>query len=444
MARKPLDAKLSGLRALHGATQLAAPAPSAARGTPAPERERSDRTDFKTLAAWKELQFGLSAAAVLNLDPPFFRPVSAARGTELCIRGQWVENFASYDYLSLNRSPEVAAAVAAAVADWGVSATASRLVGGNLAYHDQLEEELAEFLGVEAALCLVSGHGTNQAILRTLCGPGDLIAVDQLAHNSIYEGIRISGAAHVTFPHNDADWLDAKLREIREDYDRVLVVTEGLFSMDGDTPDLSKFTALRRRHDVWLMLDEAHSIGVLGATGRGVCEAQGIDPAEIDVVMGTLSKTFCSAGGFVAGSKALIEAIGFKAPGFIYSVGLSAPHAAASLAALRALRADPGRTARLRSLGQYFRERAVAAGLDCGASEGYAIAPVMLGDSVRATWVSNQLLASGYNVLPIIAPAVPERHARLRFFLNAGHREEVIDAVIARTAELVEEVQTAF
>ncbi|RWR27020.1 aminotransferase class I/II-fold pyridoxal phosphate-dependent enzyme [Sinirhodobacter populi] len=433
MTQQTNSQKLDALRRLHASTRHARPA-TPERGAAKPA---SSRTDFTTLPAWKEMQFGLATAAALGLDPPFFRPVSAARGTQLCINGQWVENFASYDYLSLNRGPEVAQAVAQAVADWGVSATASRLVGGNLAYHDALEDELADFLGTEAALTMVSGHGTNQAILRTLCGPGDLIAVDQLAHNSIYEGIRVSGAAHVTFPHNDADWLDRKLSEIREDYDRVLVVTEGLFSMDGDVPDLARFTAIRRRHDTWLMLDEAHSIGVLGKTGRGIREEQGIDPAEVDIVMGTLSKTFCSAGGFVAGSRALIETIGFKAPGFIYSVGLSAPHAAASLAALRALRADPGLPERLRGLGRHFRAQAQAAGLDCGPSEGYAIAPVMLGDSVRATWISNQLLAAGFNVLPIIAPAVQERHARLRFFLNVGHDAAVIDAVIAKTAELV-------
>ncbi len=435
MPQKPKSQGLDALRQLHARisqVQMAEPEPTAQT---APQM-RSSRSDFSTLPAWQEMRFGLAAAAALNLDPPFFRPVSAARGTQVCIHDRWVENFASYDYLSLNRSPAVAEAVARAVADWGVSATASRLVGGNLAYHEALEDELADFLGTESALTMVSGHGTNQAILRTLCGPKDLIAVDQLAHNSIYEGIRVSGAAHLSFPHNDHAWLDWKLSEIREDYDRVLVVTEGLFSMDGDTPDLAKFVEIRRRHDTWLMVDEAHSIGVLGKTGRGLREEQGIDPACVDIVMGTLSKAFCSAGGFVAGSRTLIETIGFKAPGFVYSVGLSAPHAAASLAALRALRADPGLPARLRGLGQYFHDQAKAMGLDCGPSQGYAIAPIMIGDSAGATRISNQLLAEGFNVLPIIAPAVLERQARLRFFLNIAHDRQKIDEVIRLTAAL--------
>ena len=437
MTLKSSPSKLDALRQLHDRTRgvpLAQPAVASAA------RARGGRTDFTSLPAWKEMQLGLAAAAALQIEPPFFRPVSAARGTQLCIHGKWVENFASYDYLSLNRSASVARAVGQAVTDWGVSATASRLVGGNLAYHDLLEDELADFLGTEAALAMVSGHGTNQAILRTLVGPGDLIAVDQLAHNSIYEGIRLSGAAHVTFPHNDHAWLDQKLADIRDDYNRVIVVTEGLFSMDGDTPDLAALVAIRRRHDTWLMVDEAHSFGTLGATGRGIREQQGIAASEIDIIMGTLSKTLCSAGGFVAGSKALIEILAFKAPGFVYSVGLSAPHSAASLAALRALRADPSLPGQLHARAIAFRERLIALGLDVGLSEGWPIIPVMVGDSARAARLSNRLLAEGFNVLPIIAPAVQERHARLRFFLNAAHDPSALEAVATATAALLREI----
>jgi 8-amino-7-oxononanoate synthase len=429
--------QLDKLRQLHGRTRNIALLPDTGARLPAKD---SPRRDFTTLPAYKEMELALAAAAALRIEPPFFRPVSAARGTQLCIHGKWVENFASYDYLSLNRHPVVARAVNDAVAGWGVSATASRLVGGNLAYHDQLEHELADFLGAEAALVMVSGHGTNQAILRTLLGPGDLIAVDQLAHNSIYEGIRLSGAAHISFPHNDHDWLDRKLAEIRDDHARVLIVTEGLFSMDGDMPDLAALVSIRNRHDCWLMVDEAHSFGTLGASGRGISEQQGIDPAQIDILMGTLSKSLCSAGGFVAGCKALIDILAVKAPGFVYSVGLSAPHSAASLAALRALRADPALPRQLQQKAERFRDRLQGLGLDVGLSQGWPIVPVMVGDSARAAQLSNQLLAEGFNVLPIIAPAVQERHARLRFFLNLAHDERIIDRLAQKTAQLMRDM----
>ena len=150
---------------------------------------------------------------------------------------------------------------------WGVSATASRLVGGERSIHGDLERKLAGFIDTQSALVLVSGHATNLAIMRTLMGPGDLVVVDALAHNSIYEGIRASGAAHITFPHNDFDWVDRKLGEVRDSYTNVIVAVEGLYSMDGDAPDLARFVDVKSRHDAWLMVDEAHSIGVLGKQG---------------------------------------------------------------------------------------------------------------------------------------------------------------------------------
>jgi 8-amino-7-oxononanoate synthase len=419
---------LSDLRALHGG---AVKPPVRVQPLPA-----KGRADFRTLASYRQVQIALAAAETFQLPSPYFRRIDAVEGQKVQINGRWATNFAGYDYLSLNTSDLLKDRVVAAVRDWGVSARASRLVGGNCAYHEALERGLAGFLGTEAALVMVSGHGTNQSILRTLVGPGDLIAVDALAHNSIYEGVRLSGAAHVTFPHNDFGWLDRHLETNRDQFNRVIVVIEGLYSMDGDCPDLAEFVRLKQRHDAWLMVDEAHSIGVLGASGRGIAEEQGVDPAAIDIVMGTLSKTFCSAGGFVAGTRDLIDVLKYNAPGFVYSVGLSAPNTAAALAALEELQRSPARTARLRRLGQHFLKAARSSGLDCGPNQGFAIAPVIVGDSILATRLSAQLLDSGFNVLPIIAPAVPEKSARLRFFLNAGHDVDAIDAVIAKTAEL--------
>jgi 8-amino-7-oxononanoate synthase len=425
---------MTSLRQAHAVTKVAEPRLHAVARDAALAR----RADFTTHARFRQMQLGLAAADTLGVASPFFRRGDAVDGTRVLIGGEWKENFASYDYLSLNHSARVSDAARGAVTKWGVSATASRLVGGNFAYHDDLESAISAFIGTEAALCLVSGHATNQALIRTLTGPGDLVLVDALAHNSIYEGIRSAQVAHLTFPHNDWSWVDAKLDQVRDAYDRVLIVIEGLYSMDGDAPDLARFVETKARHDCWLMVDEAHSIGVLGATGRGICEEQGVAPSQVDILMGTLSKSFCSAGGYIAGSQPLIDIMRFNAPGFVFSVGLSAPNAAAALAAVTGAMMEPGRTARLRHLGRTFLQKAKAAGLDCGASQGFAVAPILIGDSLQATWISNALLAAGFNVLPIIAPAVPDKSARLRFFLNADHGDAAIDAVIAETARLVE------
>lgn len=434
----PYRKVVESLRAAHGQARTL-PDP---KRLPAPGPKDPSATDFGTLPGYRAVVLAQTAAEMLGLPSPFFRVVDAVEGTRVSIAGHWIENFASYDYLSLNQSPQIADRVAQAVRAHGVSATASRLVGGNHAVHAELETALAGFIGTEAALAFVSGHATNQAVLRVLMGAQDLVAVDALAHNSVFEGIRVSGAKHITFPHNDWQALDRRMEEMREDHKRVLIVIEGLYSMDGDRPDLEAFIALKRRHDAWLMVDEAHSLGVLGPTGRGICEETGVSAGDIDVIMGTLSKTLCSAGGFIAGSRVLIDLLRFQAPGFVYSVGLSIPNTAAALAALTALNEDPGLVARLQSVCAHFRDKARALDLDTGSATGSAVMPVIIGDSLRAVWVSARLLESGFNVLPIIAPAVPERSARLRFFLNAGHEATQIDAALDRTAALVAEARS--
>ncbi|MEM0949214.1 MAG: aminotransferase class I/II-fold pyridoxal phosphate-dependent enzyme [Pseudomonadota bacterium] len=392
--------------------------------------------DFSKHPAYSEVRIAKAASETIGVGSPYFRVVQEVDGTRVKIDGRWVRNFASYDYLSLNGTSAVRDGARAAVAEWGVSATASRLVGGETTMHGTLEKKLADFLRTEAALALVSGHGTNMALVSTLVGPGDLVLVDSLAHNSIYEGIRRSGAAHATFPHNDHRWVDDHLATMRDKHKNVLIAVEGLYSMDGDAPDLPRFIALKERHNAWLFVDEAHSVGVLGETGRGICEASGVDPKQIEVIMGTLSKSFCSCGGFVAGSAALIDLVRYRAPGFVYSVGLSAPNTAAAIGAVDAIVAEPNRLARLRDVGQTFRTRAQKLGLDTGESQGHAICPIIIGDSLQAVWISNRLLEAGFNVLPIIAPAVPDRSARLRFFLNSDHDEASIAAVLKETAKL--------
>ncbi|MEM9047279.1 MAG: aminotransferase class I/II-fold pyridoxal phosphate-dependent enzyme [Pseudomonadota bacterium] len=394
--------------------------------------------DFADLPANKQVKMTKAVAELTGLASPFFRNhvVTSTAGARInqtdCI------NFASYNYLGLNDHPKVRAAAREAVDRWGVSAGASRLVGGEHPYHRPLEARLAEALGTDACLVMVSGHATNVTTIGTLMGPRDLVLVDSLIHNSVSEGIRLSGAQRISFPHNDWGWVDETLRRSRKQYDNVLIVVEGLYSMDGDSPDLARFVEVKARHAAWLMVDEAHSLGVLGETGRGIAEAQGVDPASVEIWMGTLSKTLSSCGGYIAGPSALIEVLRYTAPGFVFSVGLAAPLAATALAALDVMLDEPARIARLEANGQRLRRRAVEAGLDTGYSEGHAVTPIIIGDSFRTAMIADDILRDGVNALPIIAPAVPDKQARLRFFLTSEHTGDQIDRAVAVTAAAVE------
>lgn len=399
---------------------------------------------FADLEAYERIALAQAAGDELGVASPFFRSIETSSGPHVVINGAPCINFASYDYLSMNHHPSLSAAVGQAVTDHGVSASASRLVGGQHDFHSALERQLAAFVGTEDAVALVSGYLTNFSALRSLVGEGDLVLVDSRAHNSIYEGTRASRADHVSFPHNDWAWAAEYLEGNRQNYRRVLIAIEGLYSMDGDTPDLKRFVELKQKFGAWLLLDEAHSIGVLGATGRGLCEEQGVAVSDVDVIMGTLSKSLCSCGGFLAGTAALGELIRFSAPGFVYSVGLSVPNTAAANAALDLLASEPERVTQLKSLGVAFQKLAHDLDLDTAQAGPYAVQPIVIGDSLRTVWVSNALLDEGFNVLPIIAPAVPDKSARLRFFLNADHTIEDMRRALEATARLIERSKSQF
>jgi 8-amino-7-oxononanoate synthase len=242
------------------------------------------------------------------------------------------------------------------------------------------------------------------------------------------------------FAHNDVAALERVLRSLRPRVKRILVAIEGHYSMDGDVPDLPAILEVVRRHGAHLMVDEAHSIGVLGRTGRGVAEHFGVDPSGVDIWMGTLSKTLCACGGYIAGSRDLVEYLRCSAPGFVYSVGMSPPVAAAAVAALEVMRVEPWRVARLNENARLFLREARAAGLDTGGSIGAAIVPVIIGSSIRAARVADLLFRRGINVQPILHPAVPERSARLRFFLSSLHTEAQVRRAVAETASAIAEV----
>ena len=390
---------------------------------------------FEDLPEYKRVVAKKSASELCGVDNPFYRPHDAAAGATSTIRGEIVVNFASYDYLGTNQHAEIASAAKAAVERFGLSASASRLVAGERPVHAELEGRLASVYGTEAAVCFVSGYLTNATAISAILGPQDLVIHDELIHNSVLAGIKLSGAARRFFKHNDPADLEVVLKSLSGEFRRVLVIVEGVYSMDGDIADLPAFLDLRARYGFWLMVDEAHALGVLGATGRGTFEHFGVDPRQVDLWMGTLSKTTSSCGGYIAGCQALIDILKAEAGGFVYSVGLAPALAAGAIASLDVLARENWRVGALQENGKHFLRLAQKAGLDTGLSEGFSVVPVLVGDSLRAVQLSNELLESGVNVLPIIYPAVQEGMARLRFFITCDHTPEQMERAVGLTAE---------
>jgi 8-amino-7-oxononanoate synthase len=397
--------------------------------------DRSAWLDFNNLPGYAEQRLLRAAASAMGLQNPYFLLHERDAGASTVIDGRRMINFSSYDYLGFNHHPAVRAAAQAAINRYGVSASASRLVAGERPIHRALESALADHYRQEGCVTYVSGHAANVATIGALLGPRDLIVHDALAHNSILIGAQLSRAERRSFAHNDMTALDSMLQEIRGRYERALIVAEGLYSMDGDVCDLPRLAELKERHQAWLMIDDAHGLGVLGPRGLGVFEHFDLDPRRIDIWMGTLSKTLAACGGYIAGSAALIEFLKYAAGGFVYSVGMPPPVAAAALAALELLHGAPQRVERLRANARLLVSAARRAGLDVGVSESEAIVPIVTGSSIRAVALSQRLFQRNINVQPIIAPAVPERLARLRFFLSSEHAPEDIESTVPAIAE---------
>ncbi len=372
-----------------------------------------------------------------GLENPYFRVHDGSTGSTASIGGRVVLNFANYNYLGLSGDARVNAAAMDAVRRYGTSVSASRIVSGERPVHQELEQELASFIGVEDCIAYIGGVTTNVSTISHLIGTGDVVLCDELLHNSAMQGALFSGAHRLTFPHNDFGAADRLLSEVRSRYRRALVVIEGVYSADGDIPDLAQFVAMKRRHEAWLMVDEAHSIGVLGATGRGLAEHAGVSPRVVDLWMGTLSKSLASVGGYIGARREIIEYLKYTAPGFVFSVGMAPANAAAALEALRILRREPERVAALHENARLFLDLARRHGLNTGSSLGTPIVPVILGETVRSVRVSQQLLERGINVQPMVAPAVSESAARLRFFIASTHTRDQIHETVNTVASLV-------
>ena len=392
-----------------------------------PQRRQSPLSQHRGL---RELERWRDAADKNGIEVPYFKSSEGIASAQIRQDGRDLINFASYDYLGLATDPRVKAAAQTAIEEFGTTVSASRLVSGERAVHHELEKNLARCLGVPSALSFVSGHATNVSLIGYLFGPRDLVVHDWLAHNSILEGIRLSGAKRLPFVHQDLNQLDSLLAKHRHKHENVLIAVEGLYSMEGDLPDLPKLLEIRDRYEAVLMVDEAHSLGVLGQHGRGLAEHWGVDANTVDIWMGTLSKSLVSSGGYVAGDSSLIDNLKHWCPGFLYSVGLSPANAAAANAALDILKTEPVHARSLQTISRYFLKAAQVKGLNTATAMGYAIVPVIIGDELLAMKVANSLIANGINALPMIYPAVPKGQARIRFFLNARHTESMVDQAI--------------
>jgi 8-amino-7-oxononanoate synthase/acyl carrier protein len=404
-----------------------------------PEDYRFDR-----YPEYIKLKQNLEMLESTGLGNPFFKVHDRLTNDTTVIGGREMINFSSYNYVGMSGDPVVAAAAKAAIDRYGTSVSASRLVSGEKGLHRELERAIADFIGADDAIVFVGGHSTNETTVGHLFGPADLILHDALAHNSIVQGCILSGAHRRSFPHNNWQVVDKLLADLRGDHRRVLVAIEGVYSTDGDIPDLPRFIEVKKRHKAFLMVDEAHSAGVLGLHGRGIGEYFGVDPQDVDLWMGTLSKSFGSCGGYIAGCRALVEYLKYTAPGFVYSVGISPANAAAALAAIRLLKDEPERVAWLHERARLFLTLARSRGLNTGLSQDSPIVPVILGDSVHCLRLSRAMFDRGINVQPILYPAVEELAARLRFFITASHTEEQIRHSIDVTAEEIERINPKY
>jgi 8-amino-7-oxononanoate synthase len=395
---------------------------------------------FQLHPGYQQIRIINDGAARLGIGNPFFKLHEGIAGATTQIGGREYINYASYNYLGFSGHPDIAEAAKTAIDCYGTSVSASRLVSGERPIHRELEQAIAKAYGVDDAIVLVSGHATNVTTIGYLFGSKDLILHDELVHNSILQGITLSGARRLPFPHNDWAALDKILATQRHHFERVLIVLEGIYSMDGDYPNLPRFVEIKHKYKTFLMVDEAHSFGVMGKTGLGIREHFELDGGCVDIWMGTLSKSLAGCGGYIAGEMALVEHLKFLAPGFLYSVGMSPPLAAASLAALKCMQREPERVTVLQERGQFFLEQAKLVGIDTGTSTGLAVIPTITGSSIRAARLSAALFERGINVQPILYPAVPEKSARLRFFVSCQHTEAQIQQTVQMTAEEFEKL----
>ena len=354
-------------------------------------------------------------------------PLDGRAPARAVLDGRDIVDFSSNDYLGLSGHPAVVAAAQEALARYGVGAGASRLMSGDLAVHHALEEAAAAFKETEAALVFTSGYQANTAVIPALADRHDAVFADALSHASLLDGALLSRAKLIRFTHNDPDDLAALLEKHRAGYSRALIVTESVFSMDGDCALLRPIAELKDRYDCRLYVDEAHATGVFGPHGQGLVGAEGLTD-RVEFTMGTFSKALGGFGAYLASSRLVVDYLVNAARGFIYTTALPPVIVAANLAALHVCRQEPGLGAALLAKAARFREALRERGWDArGACQ---IVPVVVGDSARALELSARLAEQGFLVVAVRPPTVPDGAARLRFSLSVAHTDAQLQAVL--------------
>jgi 8-amino-7-oxononanoate synthase len=368
--------------------------------------------------------FELFAAGLPHSLYTYQLPLSRASGPNSAALDAELVMFSSYSYLGLIGNPRISEAVLRAIQLYGTSTGGVRLLTGTLALHQELERELAEFLGHEGAAVFASGYDANIAAITSLFSQGDVAILDQYAHQSIVDGVRMAGCELRRFRHNDMEDLERRLRQAKNrGAQRVLVAVDSVFSMDGDEAPLARIVELKKKYGAFLLVDEAHSIGAIGRTGRGICEHQNINPRDVDILTGSLSKAIPSSGGFVAGSQGLKIYIQHGSAPYMFSAALTPANTAAILETIRILKEEAYHMERLRENTVKLREGLRRLGLETTNSTTPVI-PVLLGDEWRAYRWARMLLERGIFVSAVVYPAVSPGMARLRLCATAAHRDE--------------------
>lgn len=418
---------------LSGSTQAPAAPVARRRG---PGRQFADHPEVAAMARKREMID--RTHALYGMPNPVFLLRESPNDTLIRWQGRELVNFSAYNYLGLANHPTVIQAAKDAIDTYGASASASRIIAGEIPLYRELEQRLAGMYDVGDALVSTSGYLTNAGVIGFLLGGGDVAVCDSLIHRSVSSGVRWSGARQLTFRHNDPDSLRSVLRMARGEFDRALVVLEGHYSMDGAIGRVAEIAAVAREFDCAVMVDEAHSLGVFGTRGRGIREHFDLPGDAVDLWMGTLSKALGSCGGFLAGDAELIGAMKFCAPGVSTLSGGPAPSTiAAASAALDVLDGEPQRLNRLWANAELFHALLTEHDLDLGVSERTPICPVLVPEEHRAGYVASRLLQHGIYAGSITPPAVPVGSERLRFFLTSEHTEDQLRYAAAQLGAAV-------
>jgi glycine C-acetyltransferase len=366
------------------------------------------------------------------------RTLEGPMGAWVQIEGRRRLNLCANNYLGFADDPRLKRAALDAVDSYGVGPGAVRSIAGTMTLHVKLEEAIARFKGTEAALSVQSGLNTNLAVIPLLMGNDDIIFTDELNHASIIDGIRLTKAKRVIFPHRNVDQLEALLEE-NKSIDKKLIVTDGVFSMDGDLAPLPEIVELAEAYDALVMVDDAHGEGVLGRHGRGIVDHYGLH-GRVDIECGTMSKAFGVMGGYIAGPRLLIDYLRQQARPFLFSSASTPADVAACIAAIEILETSDEPVRRLWANAEYFTERLKKLGFDCGQSE-TPITPVMLGEAATAWTFSKKLFQQDVFATAIAFPTVPKGKARIRAMISAAHSREDLDYAVERFARIGKELE---